>query len=118
MSHREDFEPRETTDELAELFAAYRQSIPDPEASADFMPRLWERIEARQSFASGFKHFSQRIMTVAALASLVMGAFLAVPRHSTSPYYTHTYLELLAAGQGQENAGEAAIVEAVHEGAR
>ena len=34
---------------LDALFAEYRAAIPDPEASANFMPMLWQRIEARRS---------------------------------------------------------------------
>ena len=33
---------------LDALFRAYRQACPDPEPSADFMPRLWLKIEARE----------------------------------------------------------------------
>ncbi len=108
----------EATDKLSDLFAAYRESLPDPEVSPDFMPRLWEKIEARQSFAYDFKKLAQRVFTMAAVACLVMGTFLAVPRRPVSPYYTHSYLELLAASHGQESIGDAEIVQAVHEEAR
>ena len=33
---------------LDALFAEYRSACPDPEPSADFMPAMWKRIEARR----------------------------------------------------------------------
>jgi hypothetical protein len=36
--------------ELDHLFARYRTAVPDPEASVNFMPELWRKIEARQFF--------------------------------------------------------------------
>jgi len=33
---------------LDSLFAEYRAASPDPEPSADFMPGMWKRIEARR----------------------------------------------------------------------
>ena len=38
------------TKELDHLFARYRTAVPDPEASVNFMPELWRKIEARQFF--------------------------------------------------------------------
>lgn len=36
--------------ELDALFAAYRETLPDRDGSAEFMPKLWQGIEARQRF--------------------------------------------------------------------
>ena len=33
---------------LDELFRAYRKACPDPEASVNFTPTMWARIEARE----------------------------------------------------------------------
>ena len=34
---------------LDQVFAEYRAAFPDPDASAAFMPGLWQRIESRRS---------------------------------------------------------------------
>ncbi len=113
MSHQQDLDRREADARLLALFGAYREALPDPDASAGFMPRLWERIEARQSFAYGFKRLAQGFITAAAVASLAMGVYLARPPRRLSPFYTHSYLELLAAGQNHDNLADAEIVQAV-----
>ena len=35
-------------DKLDALWVEYRDACPDPEPSAGFMPRMWQRIEARR----------------------------------------------------------------------
>lgn len=36
--------------ELDSLFSSYRETLPDMDGSAEFMPKLWQAIEARQRF--------------------------------------------------------------------
>ena len=43
---------------LDEVFAAYRESLPNCEASANFTPELWKRIEARRRSASRVPHLA------------------------------------------------------------
>ncbi len=98
---------RETpADGLARLFAAYREACPDPEPGGDFMPRLWQKIEARRAFSYSLKRIARGVITAAAAAALVMALFLA-PRHRTTP----SYLELLAAGQSHDNIADTEIVQ-------
>ncbi len=116
MSHEPDSFAHEADQRLSQLFAAYREACPDPEPSANFTPRLWEAIEARQAFSFGFQRLARTIITAAAAASLLMGIYWAVPENR-SVAASSTYLELLAGSQnqGQEALGEAEIVAAVHE---
>ncbi len=107
-------EPASHSEErLASLFAAYREALPDPDASPEFMPRLWEKIEARQTFAGSIRLFARAIITAAATASLVMGIYMTRPQQHS--FYTNTYLELLAADQTHESLGDAEIVQASQE---
>ncbi len=94
-------------DGLTNLFAAYRDACPDPEAGENFMPQLWQKIEARRAFAFRLKRLARGIITVAAAASLAMGVFLAARQHVTEP----TYLELLAAGQSHDDMADSEIVQ-------
>ena len=86
-----------TDDQLDQLFRAYRDACPTPEARADFMPRLWRRIEARQSFAFSFRRMANALVTAAMAASIALGVYMAMPHAATSnPAYYDTYVEALA----------------------
>ena len=80
--------------ELNSLFAAYRASIPDPEASPEFMPKLWGRIEAKRSFVYRLKRISQLAVVTAMVAS-VLSAILITPLAYREPA-AGTYVEMLA----------------------
>jgi hypothetical protein len=43
---------------LDEVFAAYRESLPNYEASANFTPELWKQIEARRRSVSSLPHLA------------------------------------------------------------
>lgn len=111
MSAQSELTPDER---LGGLFAAYREACPDPDPGPDFMPRLWEKIEARRTFAYSLKRFARGFITAAAVASLAMGVYLAQPQSGTPP----TYLELLAAGQSHDDIADAEIVQATLESSR
>jgi hypothetical protein len=100
-------------DGLEGLFAAYRDACPDPEPGGDFMPQLWQKIEAKRAFAYRLKRLARGIITAAAAAALAMTLFLA-PQHRTSP----SYLELLAAGQSRDNIADTEIVQSSYENPR
>lgn len=112
---------RNSTDEwpeprLAALFAAYRDALPDPEPSVNFTPQLWEKIEARQVYASSVRRLARAIITAAAAASLLMGIYSTAPRTQRSVFYNNTYLELLASGQQtHDNLADVEIIAAVQE---
>jgi hypothetical protein len=105
---------------LSSLWTEYRDAIPDPEPSVNFMPQVWARIEERQTFAFGIRRFARGIITAAAAVSLLMAVYLSVPQRYPSAFYQRTYLELLAAGQNHDQAelADAEIVEAVHDAAQ
>ena len=53
-------------DELNALFAEYRAAVPDPGASANFMPELWRKIEARQTLVLRLRKLTQVFVGAAA----------------------------------------------------
>jgi len=79
---------------LDALFRAYRNACPAPEASANFMPELWQSIEARQSFAFSFRRVANALVPAAVALSIALGAYAYTPRHISSA--PQTYIEALA----------------------
>ena len=82
---------------LDALFRAYGEACVAPEPSANFMPHLWQKIEARQTFSFFFGRVARGFVTAAVAASLAMAVYLATPRNS--PAYTATYFDVLAASR-------------------
>jgi hypothetical protein len=86
-----------SSDDLDALFRAYRDACPAPEPSRDFMPRLWSRIEARQTFTFSFRRMANALLTAAMAASLALGVYNALPhRTATNPSNYASYVEALA----------------------
>ena len=81
--------------DLDQLFATYREALPDPEASAGFMPELWRRIEARQSFLARMKKLTQVFVAAAAAICLLLGIVLQVPVAKQRPAVAGTYVDVL-----------------------
>lgn len=101
----------EPNDGLSSLFEKYRAACPDIEPGADFMPRLWQRIEARQSFAWKIRYYARGLVTVAAAICLVVTIFgKAFPTAPANPVYTQTYVETLDADSSPETLAYADII--------
>jgi anti-sigma-K factor RskA len=82
-------------DKLDALWAEYRAAIPDPEPGANFLPALWQKIEARRvETTSVFRHMAQA-WAVAALALALILAVLAPRLHRETTYSANTYVEVL-----------------------
>jgi hypothetical protein len=87
----------DAADPLNALFRAYREACPAPEPSPEFMPKLWGRIEARQSFTFSFRRMANAFLTAAMAASLALGVYMALPhRASPNPSNYASYVEALA----------------------
>lgn len=95
--------------EVNHLFAQYRESLPDPEPSAGFMPNLWRAIDARRSFAIRIKRVTQLILTGAAAACLAMMAYVTLPSSRTHELQA-TYTDVLAASHRPESLAALGIV--------
>jgi hypothetical protein len=88
-------------EQLDALLHAFREACPAPEASANFMPNLWQRIEARQSFTFSLGRMAGAFVTAALALSLALGVFLSLP--SSSTYYSQSYVETL---EDQDNTAD------------
>lgn len=93
MRDASDWNGQPLPDELQALFASYREALPDPEASANFMPRLWESIESKQVFAYSFRRLARTIVAAAAALCLIMSLLFAIPSRHLS--MTSTYIDVL-----------------------
>jgi hypothetical protein len=85
---------------LDELFQKYRAACPEVEPSADFMPKIWEKIESRRSFWFAFQGLARTAMTASTALCLVLLIlnFIAVPQSHLAP----TYADALAADHTTE----------------
>lgn len=81
--------------ELDHLFRAYANACRAPEASANFMPDLWQRIESRQSFTFSFRRMANTLATAAVALSIALGVYMSIP-HNTPIYANTSYIEALA----------------------
>lgn len=57
---------------LDELFRTYRAACPDIEPSANFMPNVWQKIDARRGFWPAFERLARTGMAAAALLCLLL----------------------------------------------
>ena len=80
---------------LDALFRAYDDACGAPDASVNFMPNLWARIESRQRFTFSFRRMANALTTAAMALSLALGIYMAIPG-SSSVDYNQTYVEALA----------------------
>lgn len=82
-------------EQLDALFRAFAGACPDRDPSANFMPNLWQRIEARQTYAFSFRRMANAIATAAVALSIALGVYMAIPR-ATGTAGSQSYIEALA----------------------
>jgi hypothetical protein len=87
----------ELPDEIRAMFASYRDALPDPDPAVNFMPQLWNRIDARRSVAFNFGRFAKGFVSLAMASCLGMSVLFLAPATHVSPIYGTTYLDALAA---------------------
>ena len=83
---------------LDELLQAYRLACPDPEASANFMPNMWARIEAREVSTNWFGRVAKTLVTAALAASAILGLMISSMNQS-SAFFNATFVDALRADQ-------------------
>jgi len=79
---------------LDALFQEFARACPDREPSANFMPNLWQQIEARQTYTFSFRRMANALVTAAVALSIVLGVYMSIPR--TNGYSSQSYIEALA----------------------
>lgn len=90
--------------ELDSLMAAYRDAVPVPEASAEFMPKLWARIDAGQNSFWVLKRWTEGFIAAAAAACLVVFVLQVIPDDTQSAaFQASSYVEALSQEQTPDN---------------
>ena len=80
------------------LLAEYRNATETPEPSVNFMPRLWQRIEARRLLTFRFRRLSRVFVGAAAALCLLFAGVGAILPSEEQPVHA-TYLDALADAQ-------------------
>ena len=96
---------------LDRLFAAYKEACPAPEASANFMPAVWAKIDARRGFSLALRRWTGAFVTAAAALCLAMVVYMASPGAADAPYYSSTYDEALSESGSFETLAYSEMVE-------
>ena len=85
-------------DRLDALWAEYRDCTPDPEARPNFMPQLWQKIEARRvETTSVFRRLAKICVMATVALALAMSAVLIPRNNFDDVFYSGTYVDILAA---------------------
>ena len=79
---------------LDRLWTEYRAACPDTEPGANFMPALWQRIEARRNPVLQWVTMSRRALVGALAMCVVLGIAMGTAL-SSSQFYQSTYIEAL-----------------------
>ena len=87
--------------DLDRLFSRYRAACTDIDASQNFMPDLWARIEARGAFWPTFERLSRFALAICATACLVL-LLLDVRTFGGAQSLAPTYADELASEQNSE----------------
>ena len=89
---------------LDALFTAYREACPDREPGADFMPQLWQKIEARDRFSTVFGRVARNLVTAALALSVLLGLAVSLSSRVT-PLPSESYVEVLAEDHARQSLG-------------
>lgn len=92
---------------LDDLFQRYRLACPEVEPTPNFMPTLWQKIEARHNFWFTFVRFGRGALTASAALCLL----LVVLNLSSTPQVMASYTDAVLA---ESSAEQTYYTEAIH----
>src|SRR5271157_2752753 len=95
MSNR-PMEHQDRDAELSEWLRAYRSACPEPEASVNFMPAMWAKIEARQVSTNWFGRMAKALVTAALAATVILGLMVSTFNRQAESSFNGTYVEALS----------------------
>jgi len=98
--------------EVQALFREYRETLPDFDASPEFMPKLWQGIEAQQKATYSFWRLASGLVTGSVALSMALAFALWTPPQSGTGKTLNsasTYVEVLAADASEDTPDPASI---------
>jgi hypothetical protein len=98
--------PEDRERHLDSLLVSYREACGSPEPNPNFMPMLWQKIEARQTKAVFFERMARMFVAGAMAACGCLGVLTLVPgqQPGSSSFYTSSYIEDIATANARETA--------------
>ncbi|MCB1018348.1 MAG: hypothetical protein H6509_05645 [Bryobacterales bacterium] len=96
---------------MDQLFASYRDAIPELEPSPEFLSNVWRRIEERRGFVwtSLLRRWAPRVAAVSALATVLLTASVWIPQQQQQAHeeavLDRGYIEALTVGSLDEHDG-------------
>jgi hypothetical protein len=97
-----NFEDRQP--QLDRIFAQYLEACGSPDASANFMPTLWGKIEARQNKGLFFERVARTFVATTMAACGMLGVLMLLPSQQPSAFYNSSYVEAVATANARETA--------------
>jgi hypothetical protein len=88
--------------ELDSLLVRYREACGSPDPSANFMPTLWQKIEARQSKNLLFVRLARTFVAGTLAACGLLGLMLVLPGQQPSAFENGSYVEVIADADARE----------------
>jgi hypothetical protein len=93
---------------LDQLFAAYRAALPDVEPTPQFLPGIWQKIDAAKpvSWIFPLRQFAVRLVAASALAAAILtgSAMLTTPhRAPDAEELGATYVDVLTVASMDED---------------
>jgi hypothetical protein len=88
---------------LDALLGVYRDAFPDLEPSPNFMPLLWQNIEARERKSTVFGRLARNVMTAALTLSTLLAIAASISSSRTAPLPSESYVEVLAEDHARKN---------------
>jgi hypothetical protein len=90
--------------QLDRLFTQYREACGSPDASANFMPTLWARIEAKQNKGLFFERIARTFVAATMAACGMLGVLILLPSQQPSAFVNSSYVEAVATANAHETA--------------
>ena len=87
-------------DELNGLFASYKAAVPGPDASANFMPELWRKIEGRRNIMLRIRRLTQVFVGATAALCLLFAMVQVIPGRAE---LAGSYVDVLSDDLPMEN---------------
>jgi hypothetical protein len=88
---------------LDALLSAYRAACPNPDASANFMPEMWARIEARENSVKWIGRIAKALIATAVTASVILGMISSGNQSSGSnTFFDATFVQALTADRASD----------------